>query len=586
MSSSPTTGVMEYGQGPARRSPRVLAGLLLVALQWVATKVPGWIAPGTTAHIMGMMWGPIIGGVLILVWWLFFSRVSGAAKGIGVLAFLAGAVAAFGLGDPNMRMVLVVFALPIVTTAWVIWTAVSTRMGESAFRVGLAATLLLTWGFFALLRLDGLRGDFGMEMSFRWGDTTEKKFLANLEKRGVASKMSTTRPSKLVLVDGDWTGFRGAQRDGRLTGVKIRTDWAAHPPKKLWGHPVGPGWSSFCVVGDYAFTQEQRGENEIVICYQLANGEEAWIYKEKTRFDEAMAGPGPRATPTFHDGKLYALGARGRLNCLDAASGQLLWSRDVMAESGAPLPMWGFSSSPLVAGGLVSVITGAKGKSIMAYNAATGEPAWSGGDGWSYCSPQLSHLAGVDQLLYVNDDGVVGMDPSKGKVLWHHDFKMNAGAGRVVQPTLMTGNELLVGAAFGVGTRRVRVTHEGDQWQSSEVWTSRSFKPYYNDFVVHKGNLYGFDGSVLICINLDTGKPRWRASNSYGNGQVLLLADQDMLLVLSEQGEVALVEAKPESCNEIAKFQAIEGKTWNHPVIAHGKLLVRNGEQAACFALE
>jgi outer membrane protein assembly factor BamB len=561
-------------------------GLGLVALQWLLIKLPAWIAPGTMAHFMAMMWGPVVGGVLILGWWLFFSRLTWTAKWIGVLSFLAGAGLAFGLGHPTMQMVFVVSSLPIATSVWVIWTAVGTRLGETALRVGLVASLLLTWGFFASLRLDGLRGNIGMDMSLRWSDTHEKKFLENLGKRTLANTMPTTRPSKLVLADGDWPAFRGAQRDGRLTGVKIRTDWAARPPKKLWEHLVGPGWSSFCVVGDYAFTQEQRGEYEVVVCYQLANGEEAWVHQDKNRFEEAMAGPGPRATPTFHEGKLYALGARGRLNCLDAASGKLIWSRDVMAESGAAVPGWGFSSSPLVAGGLVTVITGAKGKSIMAYNAATGEPAWSGGDGWSYCSPQLSRLAGVEQLLYVNDDGVVGMDPAKGQVLWQHEFKMNPGAGRVVQPTLVSGNELLLGASFGVGTRRIRVTHEGEQWQSSEVWTSRSFKPYYNDFVVHKGNVYGFDGSVLVCINLDTGKPRWRASSSYGNGQVLLLADQDMLLVLSEQGEAALVEAKAEAANEVAKFQAIEGKTWNHPVIAHGKLLVRNGERAACYALE
>jgi outer membrane protein assembly factor BamB len=154
----------------------------------------------------------------------------------------------------------------------------------------------------------------------------------------------------------------------------------------------------------------------------------------------------------------------------------------------------------------------------------------------------------------------------------------------VVQPTLLGDADLLLGTGFQYGTRRVHVSRDGDGWQAQEVWTSRAINPYYNDLVVHRGHLYGFDGSFFTCVNLEDGKKKWR-ERGYGNGQVLLLADQDLLLILSERGEVALVDASPDGHKERGRFQAIEGKTWNHPVVAHGKLFVRNSEEAACYQL-
>ena len=231
------------------------------------------------------------------------------------------------------------------------------------------------------------------------------RYLAAMKTDVVHAHPATSRAIP-ELSAGDWPGFRGPNRDGKLTGTTINADWSAHPPKLLWRHVVGPGWSSFCVVGNNAYTQEQRGEMEVVACYDLNTGAEIWAHQDQTRFEEAIAGPGPRATPTFADGKLYAFGARGRLNCLNPATGDVIWTRYVLAESGAPLPIWGFSASPLVTGGLVTVITGGKGKSVMAYAADTGKPAWAAGDGWSYASTQLSKIDGVPQLLSVTADGL------------------------------------------------------------------------------------------------------------------------------------------------------------------------------------
>lgn len=571
---------------PATRgTPRLWPGFLIIALQWLAIKIPAWTVPGTMTHFRGMMFGPMLGALAILIWWLAASRLTWAMRWTGVAAFLLGGIAASVLGDPTMRMPLVVFTLPLVTTLWVIAAAIAVRFNGRAPRLIVAASLLLTWGVFTLIRMDGLDGSLNFAVSWRWSGTKEDQFLASRAAQVKTRATTTTAPIALIVSATDWPAFRGPHRDGRLVGTTIRTDWAQRPPRELWKHLIGPGWSSFSAVGDRIFTQEQRGSQEVVSCYNAATGDELWVHQDATRFNEAMAGPGPRATPTFDDGKLYALGASGRLNCLDPMTGTAIWSRDIAADTGAKLPNWGFCASPLLLNGNAIVITGAPGKSVAAYNISTGAPAWSTGDGWSYCSAQLSKVGGVDQILYTTAEGVTGVDPARGQVIWRHQFHLPTNANRVAQPMVVGDNDLLIGAAFGVGTRRVKLTHDGSQWKDQEVWTSKSLRPYYNDMVLHKGHVYGFDGAVFTSIDAATGKPDWRASG-YGNGQVLLLADQDLLLILSERGEVALVDAKPDAHHEIAKFQAIEGKTWNHPVIARGRLFVRNGEEVAAFALE
>ncbi len=340
------------------------------------------------------------------------------------------------------------------------------------------------------------------------------------------------------------------------------------------------------MIGDRAFTQEQRGEKELVTCYNTETGAEMWAHADDARFSEVVAGPGPRGTPTFDNGRIYAQGASGILNCLDAATGKVIWSRDVAKDSGAKLPVWGFSSSPLVWQGVVTIFAGGpEGKSVLGYQAADGKLAWSAGEGLlSYCSPQPARLGGIDQLLIATEAGLTAFVPESGKILWKHDWPTE-GVARIVQPAVLGDTDLLVGTGMGVGTRRLSVGHESDTWPIKEQWTTKTIKPYYNDLVVSGDQLYGFDGNIFMCVGLDDGQIRWR-KRGYGNGQVLLLADQNLLLILSEEGDVALVEAVPGGHHEIARFKALEGKTWNHPVIAHGKLLVRNGEEIACFALK
>jgi outer membrane protein assembly factor BamB len=384
-----------------------------------------------------------------------------------------------------------------------------------------------------------------------------------------------------------------------LKGVRIGTDWAAHPPQPVWRHRVGPGWGSFAVVGNLLFTQEQRGkagEEEAVVCYDGNTGDEVWVHTDQVRFIDQtrVSGVGPRATPTYHEGKIYALGGTGRLNCLEAATGNVIWARDVWEhdvpkDADTKPPMWGFCSSPLVWHGLVTVFTGGKdGKAVSAYDAEKGgEPVWQKGEGMhSYCSPHPARLHGEEQILIATEVGLTALHPTRGDVLWHLGCESDGKLPRCVQPAPLGETDVLLGTGMGGGERRVRVAHDGDSWSSEAVWTSEALNAYYNDRVVHKGHVYGFDGNRFVCVALeDHDKARWNVG-LYGNGQVLLLPDQDLLLVLSEKGEVALVAADPAGHRELGRFGAIKGKkTWNHPVVARGKLFVRNGEEAACYEL-
>jgi outer membrane protein assembly factor BamB len=380
-----------------------------------------------------------------------------------------------------------------------------------------------------------------------------------------------------------WPGFRGPRRDGIVRGVRIATDWATEPPIEVWRRPVGPGWSSFAVSGDLLYTQEQRGDDELVSCYRLATGEPVWAHRDPVRFYESNGGAGPRGTPTLSGGRVYAFGATGILNALDARTGALAWSHDVAADTGTTVPEWGFASSPLVVGR--DVIVAASG-TLAAYDASSGARRWTApAQGGSYSSPQLATIDNVRQVLLLTSTGATSVDPATGQVLWQAPWP--GGGTTIVQPALLPDGDILINgiaATGGLGLRRLSIEHAGDGWRVAERWTSRGLKPYFNDFVVAGNDAFGFDGNILSSIGLDDGERRWKGGR-YGNGQMILLADQNVLLVLSEDGELALVSATPDGYREIDHVAALNAKTWNHPALVGDLLLVRNGEEMAAFRL-
>jgi outer membrane protein assembly factor BamB len=576
---------------------RMWPGVLLVAALWL---VRAWSAIGEFAmykFFVGLVIAPLVVLVALLIWWMFASRLRWSDRWLGLGTLIIVALISTIAADASFRgMAMVVYSLPLLETAWIGWLVLSFALPWPIRRAGVLLVLVTVGTGSCLLRVDGLTGDFAPKFNWRWTLTPEQKLLAKRNSQlATASALPTT--VEVREQPGDWTGFRGRLRDSRLSGVRVKTDWRQAPPRELWRNSIGPGWSSFAVLGDRLFTQEQRGGDEYVVCYEAATGNEVWTRHDATRFYEMIGGPGPRATPTFHAGRVFSFGANGHLNCLDAASGKVSWSRDVAADSGAAIPQWGFASSPLVAQGLVTVFAGGpSGKSMVAYREDSGEPAWSAGvdaEGagsgpelpiLSYSSPQLSSIDGVEQILLSTNAGVSAFEPVSGKRLWQHSWNSDKIV-RIVQPAVIGANDVLIGTGLGIGTRRIHIQRDAEKWDTKELWTTRKIKPYFSDFVVLRDHIYGFDGSKFLCVSLEKGNEIWRASG-YGNGQVLLLVDQELLLIVSEEGEVALVSARPDKYEELGRFKAIEGKTWNHPVVAHGKLFVRNGEEIACFQLD
>jgi hypothetical protein len=468
-----------------------------------------------------------------------------------------------------------------------------------------AATILFACGAWLLARSEGISGDHVLAFGWRWAKSPEERLLTSIDDRPnpapsipaatttpAATTASEARPvgkaadasaapapiPPAVVPKVDWPGFRGPTRDGISHGDRIATNWSVSPPVELWRRPIGPGWSSFAVSGHLVYTQEQRGDDEVVACYDARSGAPVWTHRDAARFFEANGGAGPRGTPTLSDGRVYSFGATGILNALDARHGTVLWSRNAASDSGEEVPTWGFSSSPLVVGDLV--IVAASGR-LVAYDLAGGKPRWLGPpSGASYSSPQLVTIDGVVQVLLVGGTGAMGVALADGRLLWNHTWRGLP----VVQPALTADGDVLIAVGANSGTRRLGLTYGSGEWNVEERWTSNGLKPYFNDFVIHEGHAFGFDGNILASIDLADGKRKWKGGR-YGNGQLVLLADQDLLLVLTEEGELALVNATPDQFTELARFPAISGKTWNHPVLVGDVLLVRNGEEMAAFRL-
>jgi outer membrane protein assembly factor BamB len=569
--------------------PRLWPGGVILALTWGVIVIPSYVpgVQGTPLQAMAGYFGGMIGALCFALWWLLLSRVHWTDRLLVFLFFVLSGLATAAVCDRTfiaMGFGPAIRGIPLAATAMVAWLLLSRGLGWPARRLGALVGIALGWGYCDFIRIDGVWGDFQAQIDWRWNPTPEDVYLAELKRGEDANRPAAADDKPVELRPGDWPAFRGPGRDGKLTGLKVATDWKQSPPKELWRHRIGPGWSSFAVVGDRIYTQEQRGDNEAVVCYDAASGRERWVHSDATRFEETAAGPGPRSTPAFAGGWLYALGAKGILNCLDPATGKVRWSRDIQADSGAKVPIWGFSASPLVAQGIVTVFAGGpNGKGVLGYHASSGELAWSAGNGTDgYSSTQLASVGGVEQVLIVANDGMTALEPAGGKVLWNVKWDTDRPP-RVAQPALVDGSDLLLATPMK-SLRRLHVTHAGDSWGEEQVWESKDIKPYYNDLVIYKDHLYGFDGTFFTCVSLEDGKGKWRA-RGYGTGQVILLADQGLLLISTEKGEVALVEATPERHKELAKIKAIEGKTWNHPAVAHGKLFIRNGEEVACFQL-
>ncbi|MEL7061788.1 MAG: PQQ-binding-like beta-propeller repeat protein, partial [Acidobacteriota bacterium] len=562
----------------ARRPLRLWPGVGIVVVQWSVRYLVPRIASEWTAYAF---LGAAAASLAFAVWWLGFSRLPAIEKWLGAALVIVALGATPLVLHPSiatgmMGMMFQISVLPFLCLALLIWAAVFGATAPVVRRATLALAIAVACSPWFFLRTDGLTGGAGSDLAWRWSTTAEERLLA---RESAAPATAGGAEFAGGSPDAAWPGFRGPRRDSVVEAPRLRTDWAATPPDELWRRPVGPGWSSFAVVGDVVLTQEQRGEEEVVAAYRLATGEPVWRHSTIARFWESNAGAGPRATPSVDaDGRVFALGATGRLDALDLRDGSLVWSRDVAAGTGTETPMWAYSGSPLPIGDQVLVAVAGR---LAAYDVADGAPRWMGpaaGDE-VYTSPQRAVIDGVEQVLHLSDDGLAGFDLA-GTELWTHAWSGTP----IIQPARVGERGVLLAVDADSGLRRLEVAHRGGDWAVEERWTSRGLKPYFNDFVVHEGHAYGFDGGILSCIELESGARQWKGGRT-GHGQLVLLPDQDLLVVVTERGEVMLVEAQPDGYSELGRFEALDGKTWNHPVVVGERLLVRNDREMAAFRL-
>ncbi|NQV24527.1 MAG: PQQ-binding-like beta-propeller repeat protein [Rhodopirellula sp.] len=478
----------------------------------------------------------------LLIWWMFFSGVDWATRFLG-----AGAVAAVGLL------------------------------------------------FYSQYRFDGFEGDMIPRFTSRFEPTAESR-LAKFQK--TQSSSETIAAEWTVDAEQDWDQYRGPARDGVVRNVPTNVDWTV-TPEKVWRHPVGAGWSSFSIARltlpqqqadatpiskAYLFTQEQRGELECVVAYDTQSGDQIWVHEDSIRFEETLGGPGPRATPTVHGPLLFSLGATGQLNCLKTLTGEKVWATNILEDADATNLDWAMAGSPLVVGDKVIVNPGGgKGSGVIAYDTLSGDKVWAvGNDPAGYTAPVLATLLGKPQVIIYGGLGPVGHDLDTGQELWRFKWENGPKVNAAI-PTIVDDSSIMISCGYALGSALLRFSHEGDNWNVTSDWESKRLKLKFNAPVRKGDYVYGLDEGVLTCIDLRTGKPEWKRGR-YGYGQILRCGD--VLIVQAENSEVVFVSLTPEKHEELHRFQALDGKSWNHPVVWNGHLFLRNGEEAACFNLQ
>jgi len=412
------------------------------------------------------------------------------------------------------------------------------------------------------LRIHGVTGDLIPIVEWRW----KHPRVISVE-RGVNTQITdAAKPTN------SYPQFLGPNRNGVLSGPALARDWKQTPPRELWRHEVGAAWSGFAIEGQRAITQEQRGEDEYVVCYDLLSGGELWSHGDRSRYATTIAGEGPRATPTISGERVFTLGGAGVLNCLELASGKVIWATNILTQHSAKIPEWGVASSPLIADAAVIVVVGGAQHTLVAYDKSTGARLWAAGnDEAHWSSPmRLSFLGQPPQIVTFNDT-VAGHDEQTGEILWQ--FPWRGGHPHVTAPLPIGSDKLLVSSGYGTGTELLQLSFATNRWRTKQLWKSIRLKSKFGNLIRVGDFVYGLDDGALACIDVNTGELRWKGDR-YGHGQMILVGD--LLLLMSESGEIILLEPNPSEQRELTRFKVFNAKTWNPPALAGDLLVVRN----------
>ena len=465
--------------------------------------------------------------------------------------------------DKILLTTMIVIGTIILGILWLLF------LSEMRRRVKLLALAVIALGVFLstnLFQFKGFSGDLVPIFEWRW------------QERQTTFRPSSENTSDPQMSVTDYPQFLGQNRNGVISTTQLKLDWESSPPKLVWRRPVGAGWSGFAIAGNSAITQEQEDDWEKVVCYELHTGDVQWSHKDNARYHAPPAGLGPRATPTISGNRVYTVGSTGILNCLDFETGEQLWTTNIFEEHEAEAPPWGVSISPLVFGELVVVSAGG----AVAYHRETGEIAWVGYRNKSgYSSPLLTTLAGAEQIVIFNQGLVTAHEPLSGGLLWKQPWPPSVEC--VSQPVPLPDDKLLVSSGYGVGAKLFQISRNPmGEFNVSIIWETIYLKAKFTNIIYYNDYLYGLDDGIFACINPADGTRQWKRGR-YGHGQTLLISD--VLLVLTESGEVVLVDPNPNTHIEHARFAAVKGRAWNTPALAGDYLLVRSDQEAACYQL-
>jgi outer membrane protein assembly factor BamB len=381
----------------------------------------------------------------------------------------------------------------------------------------------------------------------------------------------------------DWPQYRGINRDGISKETAFSKSWPEAGPKVLWKTPIGDGYSGMAIVGNRIYTMDAKDKDEFVVCLDATTGKEIWRVRHDSNFVNDQ-GNGPRGTPTIEGDVLYAFGANGMLSALSTKDGKAIWSHDVKKVVAGKVPIWGYSSSPLIEGELLILpVGGGENNAIVAFNKKTGAVAWrSQGDEPGYSSAIAVNIKGLRQILVFSGTKLLSVSPKDGKLLWSYPWKTDWFVNAAV-PIVVGGDKVFISTAYDVGAALLQVNVTGDKASAEEIWMSKSMRNHFNTSVLHNGHIYGFDNALLKCIDAMTGEEKWKKPG-YGRGS-LLLADGH-LIVLGERGQLLIVEASSEAYKEKASAEVLKGKCWTMPTLVNGKLYLRNQKEMVCLDLK
>jgi outer membrane protein assembly factor BamB len=374
----------------------------------------------------------------------------------------------------------------------------------------------------------------------------------------------------------DWPQWRGPDRNGISKETGLLAQWPRSGPPVAWSAAMlGAGYGSIAVQGDRVYVQGMRNRQSVVSTLNRADGKLVWV-RILGPAGENDRGPGPRSTPTIDGDRVYALSETGDLACLRVADGSVIWQRNILKDFRGANPYWLLSESPLIDGNLVIVTPGGRGAGVVALDKMSGKTVWESkdlSDGAGYASPIVADVGGVRTIMTFTADAGVGVRASDGKLMWRNSTAAN-GTANIATPVYSDGKVFFT-SSYGAGAALLGLRASGNEVRAQEIYSTRDMKNHHGGVVLVNGYIYGFNDSILTCLEFASGKMVWR-DRSVGKGAVTY-ADGH-LYILGEDNIVGLVEATPAGYREKGRFSiADQGlPSWAHPVVSGGRLYIRN----------